>query len=48
MIEIILGALGGAATMWVACVWYYTKASAEDKAKLHAYEDKLKAGVEGS
>jgi len=43
MIEMILSGVAGAALMWGACKWYYTKASAEDKARLKDIEQRVKA-----
>lgn len=43
MVEMILAFVVGGALMWGATKWYYTKATAEDKATLKKYEDLAKA-----
>jgi uncharacterized membrane protein YdjX (TVP38/TMEM64 family) len=43
MISILVGAVAGAVVMWALAKWYYTKASAEDKARLKDIEKRIKA-----
>ena len=42
MIEMIGASVGGIAVGWFFTHWYYVKATAEQKAKLHDLEDRIK------
>jgi hypothetical protein len=43
MVELIIaGSVGGIVLGWFLTRWYYVKATAEQKAKLHDLEDRMK------